>query len=229
MNNIVPGQRFELAQQNFLSGNWSKLLSEADNRLKYVRVMDGVACVFDKFVLIRTDLGRTVPDGFYLIDRKTLIRVQPPMSFGGSRYSYPNHEYPDIECFNPDFASMTPLGKIDRASIEAMVGVSDRVRMDDGDITITPEGIEPRGGHSRCGDKGLAHRESFGFTPDDLEIFVRGKDFYMAMVELLRYDYSYFMIRRLSEKEICLVFGHNWNNCVLVSTLGMTRSGQHLR
>jgi len=222
---IVTGQKFELVQPNFHSGNWSRMLADADDRLKYVRVMDGVASVFDKFVLIRHDLGGAVPDGFYLIDRKTLIRTQPPACYGGSRYSWPNNEYPDIEACNPDFATLSVLGKIDRASAEIMMSIADRVRRREGDIRITPDGISLR----QHDDPELRHRESFGFTPDDLEIYVKGSHFCVAMTELLRYDYSYFMIRRYHEDGICLVFGHNWNNCVLVTALGMNRHGQHLR
>lgn len=227
MDNVTYGTVFEINQPPFHSGNWSKFLSGADSRLKYVRVIDGVASLCDKFVLIRFDLNKTIPDGFYLIDRRTLIKTKPPMSFGGARYSWPNVEYPDIEAFNPDFATLSTLEKIDRSSIEEMMSVADRIQRQEGDVCITPTGIRMRQ-YGR--DSAFSYKQNFGFTPENLELYVRGKDFYVAMVELLRYDYSYFMIRRINENSACLVFGHTWNNCVLVSVNGMSKNdGQYLR
>lgn len=221
--NVAVGQRFELTQPHFCSGNWSRMLANADDRLKYIRVMDGAASIFDKFVLIRFDLG-VVPDGFYLIDRNTLIKTQPQACYGGSRYTWPNNEYPDLECYNPDFATLNTLGKIDRSSIEIMMSIADRARKKEADLRITPYDIRA----VLYDDPKMIHKESFGFTPDDLEIYVEASHFYVAMVELLRYDYSYFMIRRYQNNGICLVFGHNWKNCVLVKIKRITQNGQHL-
>ncbi len=228
MNVVLPGQPLELTQPNYLSGNWSRLMSRADDRLKYVRVLNEVASVFDKTVLIRHALvnqPQPVPDGFYFVDRKFLIPAKPPFSFGGARFSYPNHEYPDIGCYDPDFSRLSELGKIDRKDIEGMIAVVDRIRQNNGDVVITPTGI----GMRQYQDSALSYKQPFGFTPDGLEIYVSGEKFYLALTELLRYDYSYFMIRRIDESSICLVFGHNWDNCVLVSPQGMNRiNGQHI-
>ena len=226
MNVVLPGQPLELNQQNFLSGNWSRLLAGSDDRLKYIRVINGVASVFDKTVLMRHRLTPEVPDGFYFVDRKFLIPAKPKYSFGGARYSWPNHEFPDVECYNPDFITLTELARIERTSIEGMLEVVDRIKNHAGDVCISPTGISLR----QYNDRSLVFKQSFGFAPDDLEIYVNGEKFYMALTELLRYDYSYFMIRRIDESSICLVFGHNWDNCVLVSPQGMNRTnGQHIR
>jgi len=226
LNAVLPGQILELTQPNYLSGNWSRLMSGADDRLRYVRVLNGVASIFDKVVLIRHALPQPIPNGFYFVDRKFLIPATPRCSFGGARYSYPNHEYPDIECYNPNFSMLSELGKIDKRDVEGMIGVVDRIRQNNGDVVITPTGI----GMRQYQDSALSYKQSFGFTPGDLEIYVSGEKFYLALTELLRYDYSYLMIRRIDESSICLVFGHNWDNCVLVSPQGMNRiNGQHVR
>lgn len=227
MNSFIPpGQPVELAQPNYLSGNWSRLLAGADDRLKYIRVMNGVATVFDKTIMLRHRLEPQVPDGFYFVDRKFLLPAKPKYSFGGSRYAYPNNEYPDVECYNPDFATLGELERIERGSIEGMLTVVDRIRQCDGTVVIRHDGIYMR----QYNNQEMSYRQAFGISPQEIEIYVDAEKFYMALTELLRYDYSYFMIRRIDENSVCLVFGHNWDNCVLVSPQGMNSiNGQYLR
>jgi hypothetical protein len=197
---VVPLLKPAPAQNIFLE-NWKMVLALTTNpNLKFIRVLNEVASVTNKQILLRSPLA--LQNGAYLLNERNefvLFRVPAYTS------------YPDLELLKPRFENMIGC-EITRPVIESIIPFLSEVQKYDGDVTLDREGFFMKQNPSYYFKFPLhSIKTPRSYNPNYLKI---------ALKEMLRYDCIYVSREEVTE-DSPLIIGLGWNSCALIAPLGI--------